>query len=297
MTVPDMRSPNASAVLRVVRHEAADGYWELVYAPPAPHLRPLVEDYCGFTEKTAGSIRRREFPSGRVVMIIDFGPTLALVDPDAPNSVTRHAAGFVAGLHEHYAVTETDGAQCGLEVRLTPLGAVLVFGVAMHDLTNRVVGLTGVFGRVGADLTDRLYHLPDWHARFRMLDRILTQRIARAQPVSGGLARAWHRLELSGGTVSMGRLAAELGCSRKHLVAQFRDQIGLPPKRLARIIRFDRALDRLTRQPGRGLAGIAQDCGYADQAHLNRDFRQFAGGSPTDLLRRQLPDGGGTRGT
>ena len=292
-----MLSPNAREGLRVIRHLAADGFWELVYAPPAPHLRSLVADYCGFDERTGGSVRRREFPSGRVVIIIDFGPTLGLVDRDAPNAVTRHAAGFVAGLHEHYAVTETDGAQCGLEVRLTPLGASLVLGVAMHELTNRVVGLTDLFGRVGAELADRLYHLPGWSARFRMLDRILTERIARAQTVSRGLTRAWHRLELSGGTISMGCLAAELGCSRKHLVAQFRAQIGLPPKRLARIIRFNRAFDRLTRQPQRGLAAIAQDCGYADQAHLNRDFRQFAGGSPTDLLRRQLPDGGGTRGT
>ena len=87
-----------------------------------------------------------------------------------------------------------------------------------------------------------------------------------------------------------------MGCSRKHLIAQFRDRIGLPPKRVARLIRFGRAVDRLTRQPHRGLAEIALDCGYADQAHLNRDFRQFTGGPPTEMMRRQLPDGGGTRG-
>ncbi len=293
------RSPVSGCLLRVVQHRDADGYWRLVHAPPAPNLRSLVVGYCGYQEKTSAFLCRREFPSGRVVVIIDFGPALRVLDGPSAHAgqpVRSHPCGFVAGLHERFVVTETAGAQSGIEIQLTPLGAYRVFGVAMHDLANRVVGLTDLFGQAGADLADRLYHLAAWPQRFRMLDRLLTQRIARARPASEGLAWAWRRLEGSGGTAMMGDLAAELGWSRKHLIARFRDQIGLPPKRLARIIRFDRALDRLTQGTGQGLAGIAQDCGYADQAHLNRDFRQFTGGPPTDLLRRQLPDGGGIRG-
>lgn len=289
-------SPLSSPLLDVVRHQADDGYWEFVYVQPAPSLRMLVESYCGYDERTVGPLRRREFPSGRVVLIIDFGPTLRLIAPTAPHAVTHHATGFVAGLHERFAVTETAGAQCGIEVRLTPLGACRVLGLSMNDLTHRVVGLGDVLGPAGADLAERLAHLGSWSDRFRALDRVLAARAAQSRPVSKGLTRAWQRLEASGGRVSVGTLAAELGCSRRHLIAQFRDQIGLPPKRLARIIRFERAFRQLTCRPEQGLAAIAHDCGYADQAHLNRDFRQFTGGPPTELLRRQLPDGGGTRG-
>ena len=85
-------------------------------------------------------------------------------------------------------------------------------------------------------------------------------------------------------------LAAELGWSRRHLAARFRDEVGVSPKALARLLRFERALELLGT---RTLADIAYECGYYDQAHFNRDFRAFAGATPGELLARRLPDGGG----
>lgn len=98
--------------------------------------------------------------------------------------------------------------------------------------------------------------------------------------------------------MSVGDLADELGWSRRHLVARFREQVGLPPKVLARVLRFQRSL-RLRGADGRPRpwAEVALACGYYDQAHLNRDFRQFAGCTPTELLAARLPGGAGIAGT
>lgn len=103
-------------------------------------------------------------------------------------------------------------------------------------------------------------------------------------------------MDQTGGCLGIGRLAAEIGCSRKHLVAGFGSEIGLPPKTLARILRFARVLRRLDGADRPAWAEIALDCGYYDQAHLIRDFRQFAGTTPAAWLRRRLPDGGGVAG-
>ena len=59
-----------------------------------------------------------------------------------------------------------------------------------------------------------------------------------------------------------------------------------------RILRFRRAAAELAGPAGRSLAEIALDCGYYDQAHLNRDFREFSGRTPTRAHGRPLPDGG-----
>jgi AraC-like DNA-binding protein len=88
-------------------------------------------------------------------------------------------------------------------------------------------------------------------------------------------------------------MAQELGWSHKHLVARFQAEVGLPPKRLARILRFERALSGLQRQRSMSLADVALEAGYCDQAHLNRDFRRLAGLTPTEYLARRLPGGGG----
>jgi AraC-like DNA-binding protein len=69
----------------------------------------------------------------------------------------------------------------------------------------------------------------------------------------------------------------------------------VPPKTLARILRFEHALALLRRDDGARFAEIAERCGYYDQAHMNRDFRAFAGASPSEFLARRLPDGGGVR--
>ena len=55
------------------------------------------------------------------------------------------------------------------------------------------------------------------------------------------------------------------------------------------MLRFRRALALMERDDGARLGEIALDCGYYDQAHLNRDFRALAGSAPTDHLARRLP--------
>src|SRR5262249_42838854 len=94
------------------------------------------------------------------------------------------------------------------------------------------------------------------------------------------------------GRAPIGELAEELGWSHRRLIARFRDHIGLTPKTLARVIRFDRAVRRLHASQPENLAELAFDCGYFDQAHLNRDFREFAGTSPTAFIAARLDSGG-----
>jgi len=104
---------------------------------------------------------------------------------------------------------------------------------------------------------------------------------------------AWRRLVESRGRVSIGTLVGEVGFSQKHLITLFRDEIGLSPKTLARVLRFGGAVEIIKRDGGNRLAEIAQACGYYDQAHFSRDFRAFAGITPTELVRSLMPDGGG----
>jgi AraC-like DNA-binding protein len=154
----------------------------------------------------------------------------------------------------------------------------------MDSLANATVELEDVLGSEGRLLVDRLRDASSWPERFHLLDEFLGRRFAEAAPPRADVVRAWHRLRTSRGRIEIAALARELGCSRRHLAAQFRSQIGQPPKTVARILRFDHAMLRVGRKPELSWAELATACGYYDQAHFNRELRELAGTTPTELL-------------
>jgi len=265
--------------------------WELHTRPAAGALRGLVGDYQGYREDTGGPLRRFELPHPDVTLIIGLGPALEMLDPARPGEPGERRQTFVAGLHAGPALMEHAGTQEGIELRLRPPVARMLLGIPLSELTGRAVELEDVLGPEGRELPERLAQEPGWGDRFDLLDRVLARRMSQAAKPRADMLRAWRVLRESDGNVGTGALAGDLGCSRRHLARRFREEVGLAPKTFARVLRFGRVTRRLRGAgPGR-LAEIAQDCGYYDQAHLNRDFREFAGLTPSAYTAR-LIDGG-----
>jgi AraC-like DNA-binding protein len=213
--------------------------------------------------------------------VLSFGPRI--------RSNGEEIESFVAAPDVAHAVVESLGEQHCVEIRLTPLGTHLVLGVPMDELACRTVAFGDVWGDLR--LIERLREAPSWEARFDLLDAVLAARLETAPPLAPELDGAWRRLVASAGAVPVAELAREAGWSRRHFTARFTRAAGLPPKTFARVLRFQRAKELLARPGGPSLSEIALDCGYYDQAHLNRDFRAFAGCTPTELTARRLPAG------
>ena len=114
-----------------------------------------------------------------------------------------------------------------------------------------------------------------------MLEAALGARVADGRPFSDGAA-AWQRLAETHGRLRVEALCEELGWSRKRLAARFRDEVGLPPKTVARLLRLERAIELAGL--GAAWAEVAYACGYYDQSHLANEFRRITGASPTQYL-------------
>jgi AraC-like DNA-binding protein len=274
-------------------HETPEGRWEFARRPPHTALRDDVQQMMGFAEDFRSPLRRLEVPFGGVPLIISLGPRHRMWRPGRPERVDT-CASFVAGMHDRATVVEHDGESIGLEVYFTPLGARRFLGVPGTELTNRVVELEDVLGPPARRLVERLAGAPTWAERFDALEAAILARMREAPLLPPAVEWAWRRLRATGGGAEIGALAAEAGYSRRHLGHRFHAEVGLPPKTVARVMRFNRAVQLL--RSGRELADVAYTCGYYDQPHFNRDFRALASTTPADFVARALPQGGGTAG-
>ncbi len=194
-------------------------------------------------------------------------------------------------------------------VRFTPIGAYLFFRLPMHLIANEALDLALIDPGLGRVLMSRIGVARNWPDRFAAMESLIAERVARVESPAS-VAAAWRRLVATDGRIALGSLAAEMDCSHRTLIARFRTCVGLPPKTIARLLRFNRvvrSLDRLSRTRSNDPVGkpyievrtpedrkagaiqwadLAADCGYFDQAHLIRDFREFAGSTPAAFLRQ-----------
>ena len=278
--------------LHFTRHASDLGRWESAVGPPHPALRSYVNEYVGGVEETKLPLCRRELPADIAPLIINFGAPFRIFDPTNTNRWTDISS-FVAGAFDSYVLVGSTGAYGCVQVNFTILGLRLFVGRPMHDLATRTVALEDVFGNAASRLTSELYEAASWEARFDILDREILARIDRTRHVPEWVQWVRQRLVRTGGQTNIHTLVDKVGYSQKHVIAQFTTEFGLSPKTFARVLRFGRAADMLKVSERGRLADIAHSCGYYDQAHFTRDFRAFAGVSPTELLASQLPNRGG----
>lgn len=235
--------------------------------------------------RTAGrGADRLTLPSATVTLILGWGDPLRLSHGarSAPaQRTTWHA--MLAGLQTSSVRGGFSGVAEAVEVEFTPLGAYMCLGLPLHHLANSHVHPDEVMGAGwSARLTEQLIAVPDWEGRWAVIENALERRMVDAPPPSPVITAAWSRLHACHGRISAKELAAATGRSSRRLQLLFREQIGLPPQSVSRILRFQRALT-LPSDACRSLADRATLSGYYDQAHMNRDFRELAGLTPAQL--------------
>jgi AraC-like DNA-binding protein len=238
-------------------------------------LRGSISSYDGFREETGSPMLRREGPGRDVVVILSFGEDWVIDG--------RRLTSFVAGLRNRQVTTLHEGRSFGIHVNVSPPAAHRLFRLPLHELAERQVPLEDVLEE--PFLVERMHDARCWDERFRLLDEFFARRLAQTAPSSPGVAWAWERLVETNGAISIGDLARDLGWSRKRIVARFREEVGLPPKRAARLLRFERARALAESAARPDWARIALEAGYYDQSHLSNDFRSVTGRSPETFFQ------------
>jgi AraC-like DNA-binding protein len=170
-------------------------------------------------------------------------------------------------------------------IRFHPAGTLPFFRLQLEGLTDQLVELGGVASDFETELMRAAEDKLTSEARVAEIEKALNKYLASYQADSWSTPLA-AQLVKSGGLISVDQLAGDAGISSRQLERRFLRDVGVGPKLLARILRFQQVFRAV--ESCNGLwASIALECGYYDQAHLIRDFNQFARKTPSVLLAEQ----------
>jgi AraC-like DNA-binding protein len=201
---------------------------------------------------------------------------------------TAFRKSWLSGMHNEYIVIEASpGSMMG--VHFHPGGAWPFFDAPLSEFTGNVIEFDCVVGAQASTLRDQLLEAPGHAEKFRILEVFL---------LACGGARLYpdrtvhHALQQFMSTpmrLLVRDLAAKVGISQKHLIHLFDERVGMKPKQLDRILRFQRVIDTLSKTKPREVdwAAVALDCGYYDQSHFINDFQAFSGMTPSSYLAGQ----------
>ncbi len=231
----------------------------------------------GFGDRETQLVDLPVVPHPAVTLVFSLGePSIIVEDGRGQQQRDRVVAGLAPiGVRGRGG----KGFEC-LQVRLSPLVARTVLG-ASSQLCGTVVDLDELWGRDAERIQEQLRAAQSWGERFELADAALARRHDALRAPDAEVVYAWAQITASHGRVRIERLAGAVGWSRKRLWSRFVSQIGLTPKRAARLVRFDYAAHRLA--AGHSPALVAAESGYADQSHLHRDVMAFAGVTPAAI--------------
>ena len=275
----------------ISEHDSDAGSWRVARLDPEPFLGHYIGGLYAYDERGTSFRRRRELPDGSAVLIFHLGGKLRVEHPLGARSEFREGEGFYSGASTTYAVTETDGAQAGVQIKFSLLGARVFLGRALEEFGDALIDPSLAFGQMATELRDRLAETRSPSKKVEILAQAATKKLESQDGLSPGVAFAFRRLHRA--DVRIADVASEIGMSRERFSKAFRHEFGLSPKSFARIRRFARTLEVGRREPSLTGAALAAQCGYVDQAHMIHDFQEFSGSAPSALWRQRLPDAGG----
>lgn len=228
--------------------------------------------------------RERVFPSGAVELIVQLDERYR----DVNDGVTRLTPSTcVTGIQTGPMMIEGPQRSCRvLGVRLHPQGAWAVLEHPLSELTGTTADLEQLLGSAAGELASLCHDADSSPERVQRTIAWLCGRLHRsttAPHLSRVVRWVADRITDAGGAVQIGPLRAETGWSNARLASKFMEQIGITPKRYARLLRFHGAL-LMVHAGSLRLPEIALRAGYYDQPHLNAEFRELAGLTPGQLL-------------
>jgi AraC-like DNA-binding protein len=253
---------------------------------PSPPLDRYIERFF-YMEGWMPTRHEKIPPTPALNLQINLGDAFHMVHSDRAASVINLTESWLGGLYGvHHSVDWASYLRL-YGVRFKPNGAHPFLSFPLSELYNQVIPLDNAWGRWADELRERLHVAPTIEAGLSLFEQLLRARLRETPRTTDEqhiVEYAIAAMRQTHGTVSIRGLSAQIGISQNHLGTLFKRLVGTSAKELARLYRFEHVLLSVAHTHPVDWTKIAQQCGYYDLSHLNKDFVTFTGDSPSDYL-------------
>lgn len=245
--------------------------------PPSAALAPYVRHYWMLVSDDVGQAQRL-IPTGCVELVFHRGHPLMRGGAAVPRV-------SICGQTSAFSDLVPGGTVDMIAVVFRPFGARAFFGMPVNELSGLTVGAEELGIRTLKELEEQILYAADDGQCIRLIESFLLGRLQPFKPWNyDRMAVAVGLINSCGGEISVSSLAGKVCLGNKQFMRLFNEYVGTGPKEFMRIVRFHKALYTLQTHPAMPFTVLAHECGYYDQAHLIRDFKQFSGYTPGEYV-------------
>jgi len=228
----------------------------------------------------------RVLPYGNASLILNLAEDRIWTYERESGAAAEGLAGaIVAGPRSRYEVIDTECQKLLAGVTLRAEGAALLLGAPVGELTDSDVPLDALWGEAARRWRERVMEARTAEGRLAALESGLTERLPEEGPPRV-VAYGVEELRRGGESARLAAVAEATGLSQRRFIELFRQHVGMGPKVFQRVQRFQAALRMAHAGRRVSWSELALECGYYDQSHFVRDFREFSGMTPGEYAAR-----------
>ena len=249
------------------------------YIQASLFLASYIRHYWILEVDNIASVSERVIPTGFTQLVFHRGQRMYSSSKDElqPQS-------FICGQSAGFTDLQSTGKVNMIVVVFQPFGARAFFKMPMNEIHSLDIPFDCLQDSSLMELEDRIYNTENNNTAIQLIEQFFISRLYdfdnyNFKRMSGVIKRINKDSSVSISSLS------DIAClSYKQFTRVFTEYVGTTPKEFTRIIRFQRALYILQNNPNINITSLAVECGYYDQPHLIKEFKQFSGYTPNEYL-------------